>query len=369
MQNMVNKPAGGVWTLTIRDDGSGLSGRLNSWSLNFRVQESPPSSGSCPIVAKAADVPLVIPGLGEASSRITIPPDAGTIVDANLIFRFTNTCDTLGMDLRAPDGKVITVKNPGVACFESARQGLSINPLIAEFLTGRPAGGTWTLSTTNVGAAFSGTLDSWSLTLQVTGAAGQCSSLDDNFGDNTLNPALWAVRDPPAVGTQGLVAETNQRLEITNNAAGQSGAGIASHWFLTGDFDVQVDYHLLNWSASSGHSVQLRALDLPSGSLGGAAISRHSSRPGGEQYVAAFGNSIVSIPTSDSSGRLRLVRSGTALGAFAYDGTRWFPVMVIGSGTSTTATRISLEAGSNDPLSPGGVVIALDNFRINAGVP
>jgi subtilisin family serine protease/subtilisin-like proprotein convertase family protein len=39
MQNMLGKPAAGVWTITITDDNALFSGQLNSWSLNFRVPQ------------------------------------------------------------------------------------------------------------------------------------------------------------------------------------------------------------------------------------------------------------------------------------------------------------------------------------------
>ena len=326
-------------------------------------------AASCPITATASDVPIVIPSPGQIVSTITIPPDAGTLVDANLIVRSTHACDTLRVDLRAPDGTTIRVKNEGNTCRDVASSGLFINPLITQFLEGHQAAGTWALTVTDVATPFSGTLDAWSLTLQVTGAAGRCSSLDDNFDDNMLNSALWDVQAPPPVGGPGMVAETNQQLEITNSLSGPSGAGIVGRSSLTGDFDIQVDYHLLNWPESSGYGVHLRALDLAFDLPGGASISRHSSPLGEEQYVGAFGSSVVSIPATGSAGRLRLVRAGTVLAGYAHDGTRWIPVLAVGLGPSADDTRISLEAGSRDPSSPGGVVIAFDNFRINAGGP
>lgn len=324
-------------------------------------------AGVCPITTTATDVPKAIPNPGQIVSTIMVPSDAGAIVDANVIFRFTHACERdLRMDLRAPDGLTVGVMDRGnQTCSGVVATFVSINPLITEFLAGRQGAGTWTLTVTDDGPGFSGTLDSWSLTLRVTGAAGQCSSVDDTFDDNALNSAIWAVEGPPPSGIQGVVTETNQQLQIANSAAGQSGAGIVSRWSFAGDFDVQVDYRLLNWPAFSGHSAELRGVDLPSGPFGGIGVARHSSRFSGEQYVTVFSSFLASKPTADITGKLRLVRSGTALFAFAHDSTRW--IFVGAGGTSTSATRISLEAGSSDPSSPGGVVIAFDNFQVNAG--
>jgi hypothetical protein len=96
-------------------------------------------------------------------------------------------------------------------------------------------------------------------------------AVSDNFNDNTTWSQLWA-----ASSLNGpTVAETNQRLEITFPAdcSGSEFNGMYSCLSkLTGDFDVQVDYQLLDWPY--GHGVRL-GLCFSSGSYYYANILRN----------------------------------------------------------------------------------------------
>ena len=73
----------------------------------------------------------------------------------------------------------------------------------------------------------------------------------DDFNDNVINTSLWGVMHQG--GTT--VAETNQRLEITfpTTAHGsQFTAGLQITQVISGDFDFQVDYQLLEWPVGNG---------------------------------------------------------------------------------------------------------------------
>jgi hypothetical protein len=69
--------------------------------------------------------------------------------------------------------------------------------------------------------------------------------MDDNFNGTSIDPNRWHDLTPPP-GFSVSVSETSQRLEITEGA-GAGGGGIVSQCSVSGDFDVQVDYPLLNW--------------------------------------------------------------------------------------------------------------------------
>ncbi len=191
------------------------------------------------------------------------------------------------------------------------------------------------------------------------------AQINDNFNDSFLDPRLWTVLVSPP-GQAGTVSEINQRLEITLGP-GLGSTGIASVCQFTGDFDVQVDYILLNWPATNLHSVRLGSPDLGVGPGGGIGLNRSSFPNGlsGEFYLLALPNADPQMATTQLSGKLRLVRTGATLSGFAMVGTTWVP---IGSGpVSTAATHISLDLGAGSSTAQGGVSSAFDNFQTNAG--
>ena len=78
----------------------------------------------------------------------------------------------------------------------------------------------------------------------------------------------------------------------------------------------------------------------------------------------ALPNADPQIATTQSSGKLRLVRTGSTLSGLVLVGTTWIP---IGSGpVSTAATRISLDLGAGSSSAQGGVSIAFDR-QTNTG--
>jgi len=188
--------------------------------------------------------------------------------------------------------------------------------------------------------------------------------LDDKFDTNILYPTRWTLEDPSPVGGQGTVSVTNQRLEMTIGSSSGS-AGIVSKCSVAGDFDVQVDYSLLNWPTANTYSVILRCVDCGVGTFGGVDISRHSSPYFGEAYVAVFLTSFTPLQTDDRSGKLRLVRTGSTLAGYYFNGSGW---VLVGAGTvNTGATRLSLELGTGVQTAPGGIKAAFDNFQVNSG--
>lgn len=191
----------------------------------------------------------------------------------------------------------------------------------------------------------------------------QCT-LNDDFNDNFLNPNLWFVLNPPA----GTVAEVNQRLEITIGP-GFQGTGIGSRYRLVGDFDVQMDFILLNWPSPNLHSVRLGVGELGVGPGGGIGLNR-SSFPNSivnanEFYLLALPDSKPQIATTHFSGTLRLIRTGATLSGYIRDGGNW---VLVGSGTvPTTPTRLNLDLGGGSDMASGGIKAAIDNFKVNAG--
>ena len=145
--------------------------------------------------------------------------------------------------------------------------------------------------------------------------------------------------------------------------AGNGGAGIISVRSLAGDFDVQVDYTLLNWPANNRHTLRMGFPTFGIGAFGEVGPFRQSTSA--EIYGMDTLDQVFQGSTSDTGGKLRLFRKGSGLTGYFYNGSNW---TVIGGGTIvTTPTRVTLEFGSGDAQAPGGVTIAFDYFKVNAG--
>lgn len=92
----------------------------------------------------------------------------------------------------------------------------------------------------------------------------QIPSPDDDFDDDSIDMRKWSIgiSDPE----NGFVEEINQELRMTLTS-GSSGdhfsVGLTSKWLVEGDFDVQVDYKLVDWPSENGIRVGLGASGGP----------------------------------------------------------------------------------------------------------
>src|SRR4029077_15398874 len=132
------------------------------------------------------------------------------------------------------------------------------------------------------------------------------------FNNNFLNTGLWSVTVVPAgVGT---ISENNQQLEMTKTESGNGYMGLASKCKVEGDFDVQVDYKLLNWPAQNFHTVRLMASDLPDGGTGFPGVYRNSNADEDYQFRNQLGSAgFFSVPTADMAATIGLKRIGQTL--------------------------------------------------------
>jgi uncharacterized repeat protein (TIGR01451 family) len=187
------------------------------------------------------------------------------------------------------------------------------------------------------------------------------SVMDDNFDDNSLDVNRWDVLAPPG----GSIVEQNHRLEITvpSGFLGQ-GWGLRSRCSLEGDFDVQVDFAILDWPPGNLYVLRLGAHDL-----GPETGIVRVSTPSDSVYALLLDPSGVpafSASTTDQSGSLRLVRSGSTLSGYYRQGDAW---VLLGSGATSEnpdSARLNIDSSSETPGAPPGR-IAFDNFKVNAG--
>jgi Tol biopolymer transport system component len=191
----------------------------------------------------------------------------------------------------------------------------------------------------------------------------------ETFDDNTINPAFWTVFGATSDGISATLVD--QQLEMTLGSGSVNstlfpafGVQAASRCLLQGDFDMQVDYRLLEWPASNGAHVALAA-EEPISFVGRA--ERLNNGDGGiDAYGALLPSSSNQIPTSDLTGTLRLVRSGATATAYFLSGGSWVPIL---SGPSPTDETLVTLTAFSDEASFGHqeVKIAFDNFKLNSG--
>ncbi len=322
----------------------------------------------------------------------------GDSTDAN---RFhINTMDgsgSLGMDYRAPDG---TIHGIGSASFSlPANQWTHVaivrsgntylryrnGHLVDQWVDSAPAlptySGPWYIaraaSSSSAHAYFLGALDEvaiFNVALSAeqiqeyynSSANGQGYVPIDDFNDNRLNPALWQAS---IEGSGPLVAETNQRLEITLPATShETGAGvfkgrITSVCKVQGDFDMMVNYELLNWPSNNGVRLGLGAIGTVE------RVSRANSEPpAGEYYAANFGGSSTITSTAHTSGTLRMTRSGDTLAVYyrTPDG-QWMQI-ASEPGHTTQNVYFDLALWSHDAFFANQIVkAAFDDFTLAQG--
>ena len=191
----------------------------------------------------------------------------------------------------------------------------------------------------------------------------------DDFNDNRIDPNVWSVE---LHGLGAEVAEQNQELEFTMLAGasgGEFGARLTSVFLLRGDFDIQIDFSLLEWPYHNGVRMAIAITDALYDDYGVERSSLSASEPLGAQevYVADFtGGPIQLVPTQDFSGSLRLVRSGPTQTGYYYGSGGWIPILTGPAPTEDMA--IQLHAWSHDYAFQHQVVrSAFDNFTIMTG--
>ena len=205
--------------------------------------------------------------------------------------------------------------------------------------------------------------------LQV-GSHARAEVLIEDFNDNYLDPTLWRAY---VYGSGPQLSETNQQLRIEipgTSSGGDFGVKLASNFLLRGDFDVQVDFLLLNWPFGNGVRMAL-GIDRE-GLLPHPGVERISfgqnDYPGWprEVYLTDFSDGVHGITATEHlTGTLRLVRSGSVQTGYYYSAGSW---VVIHTGPAPTEdVAVKVAAFSAYQFMGWDVVAAFDNLVVNSG--
>ncbi|MBW3623934.1 MAG: hypothetical protein KY468_11055 [Armatimonadetes bacterium] len=174
-----------------------------------------------------------------------------------------------------------------------------------------------------------------------------------------FNSKFWSTTTEGS----GPAVQDSKGVLVFTLPAKSSGETFKTHaeWrpLVRGDFDVRVDYRLLEWPAENGVKISL--------GTGEGSVQRASDPgQGGEVYLVHFdaGGVAGTTPTTDAAGKLRLTRKGNILTGFIYRNGGW---MTLHSTVlpAVTPVRVHLSAWSHDrTFADKPVRVAFDNFML-----
>jgi|SRR5207302_9035453 len=170
--------------------------------------------------------------------------------------------------------------------------------------------------------------------------------------------------DVITVGTGSAATEANGGVNLFFAAKAQGdpqqqakiAVTLKSKCQMSGDFDLQVDYALVNWPARNGVRFGLGA-DVNS-------VQRASNPHSADNtYTTEFSGHIVSVETPDKSGRLRLTRVGTTVTGYYLSNRTW--VQIDWAAASTVSAGYAIEAWT-DAYSFGGQDVRVNLKNLTA---
>ncbi len=207
------------------------------------------------------------------------------------------------------------------------------------------------------------------------------TSLDDDFSDGVIDPVIW---EAPSHSPRTHVFETYGRLEISHSANAQNdpggntwGAALDSRCELRGDFEIQVDFQLLDWPGGTpgtpgspyGNGMRI-ALGTDAGWLERTSFSRNEIDENyyfGGDYGEIDIVDIPQIPGYHLIGGLKLERAGNRLTASYQDSPGGTWVDIATHYAPSDPTRFMLNTWSHDEYFADRFVrIAFDDLNVSA---
>lgn len=155
-------------------------------------------------------------------------------------------------------------------------------------------------------------------------APAHAATISEGFNNNTYDQNSWF---PQTQGQGPSTTVADNRLEITIPATSSGtpgfGADIGTIFTLVGDFDVQADFTLFNWPSPTGVQVGIQPTLFSGQFMAGVWLMNDPSYPQTQDYEAWLNGYDIKTPTSDSSGKLRLTRTGHTIAASYWTSGGW----------------------------------------------
>lgn len=193
--------------------------------------------------------------------------------------------------------------------------------------------------------------------------------LVDDFGRDGRDASLWHQINDPGGSVQqsgGRVVASISGTAVPGGQYNQVDEHFGSQCGLSGDFDYQIDYTLLNWPHLGGFRAQLQAF-FGNASIGRASVPIPWAPAWGDEQVsgfADFGNG--SFASNESSGTFRLVRQGGVYTGYVKRGDSWRPVFTGAGSNDSVVYGMGLSSQAADFGHLDGSV-AFDNFKLTSG--
>lgn len=194
-------------------------------------------------------------------------------------------------------------------------------------------------------------------------------TITETFANNQYNTRLWRLA--PDLGTGATAQVTNNRLEVTVAGYGYITFSSRPGFTLIGDYDIQVDFTLINWPTNNATQVSIGTSLAHETDTIWPQVTRANAPwdtgNGPEVYLTSmtyFQDVKLTGPTS--SGTLRLVRTGNKVEGFYWDGTTW---QSAGAGTDASygaRVAVNMWIGPNGETYSGiSAKAAFSNIRVN----
>jgi DNA-binding SARP family transcriptional activator len=190
--------------------------------------------------------------------------------------------------------------------------------------------------------------------------------LTDDFDDPAFDDLTWRWTAADGISSDERGGHAEFAVDPGAVSAGPNAATYTTQCSFGKDFDVQVDFQLLTWPPGNGATVFLSPLFQGADTWTFVGRKgRPSDGPEPERYASAIRRYVApEAPAADSSGALRLKRTGRSLTTYYRSHGTW---VKLASGDAAGLVWLAFGV-SVEPLHLGRepIVVAFDNFRATA---
>jgi len=163
----------------------------------------------------------------------------------------------------------------------------------------------------------------------------------------------------------------NNKLRMVTNSS-TTHCNIESKFLISGDFDVELSFDLILAPAVAEWQFYLRVF-FP---CAGETISDDTSiqvrrcyNTSNKYYFEGYNGTPIAtnVSVSDTSGKVRLVRSGSVITGYYWNGSSWTSIANTDFGTNFSGYPVKFIIGQNSLTGLPSAVIDCTNFKVNSG--
>jgi hypothetical protein len=187
----------------------------------------------------------------------------------------------------------------------------------------------------------------------------QAFTFSDDFSSG-INSYWWTAYTN---GTNNIIDATGGNIRMVQMEAGTLSTGLSFNFPVTGDFTAEVDYTLNNGNILNGERIGLTS------GLGAVERLEWNASTDWQLYLTHFGDSLQGhTDTTDTTGKLRLSRSGNILSGSYRNGNGWILLHSYDSANNAVDTTLgfSIWPDSSAVVPNFGTTVTFDNFSLYA---